>query len=278
MVVNLTASEQLAHSTVRIECDLPDGSLSVGTGFFYALNETGETNIPVIITNKHVVNASIKGRFVMTFKDAGGNPFMGRHRIFQLYDFASLWKQHPDSSVDLCAMPIGPLLRAAEQQGVELFYRNLDRSFLPSNDDIENMLGLEEVTMVGYPNGLWDAVNNLPIFRRGILATNIKADWNGKKEFLIDAACFPGSSGSPVLLFDIHSYRTKTGVVFGKSRVKILGVLYAGPQHTVEGEVKIVPVPTRQKPISVVEIPNNLGIVIKAERLLDFESMFSNCR
>jgi hypothetical protein len=278
MIPNLTPPEQLAHSTVRIECDLPDGSLSVGTGFFYALNETGKTNTLVIITNKHVVNASIKGRFVMTFKDAGGNLFMGRHRIFQLHDFASLWKQHPDSSVDLCAMPIGPLLCMAGQQGVELFYKNLDRSFLPSKDDIEKMLGNEEVTMVGYPNGLWDAVNNLPIFRRGIIATSYKADWNGKKEFLIDAACFPGSSGSPVLLFDMHSYKTREGIFIGESRVKLLGVLWGGPQYTVEGEIQIVPVPTRQEPISVVTIPNNLGFVIKAERLLDFESMFADSR
>lgn len=52
--------------------------------------------------------------------------------------------------------------------------------------------------MVGYPDGIWDEFNNQPIVRRGITATHPKNDFNGKGEFLIDAVCFPGSSGSPV--------------------------------------------------------------------------------
>ena len=60
----------------------------------------------------------------------------------------------------------------------------------------------------------------------------------------------------------------------GASRTKLLGVLYAGPQHTVEGEIKIVVVPTQQKAVPVSSIPNNLGIIIKAEQLHAFEGMF----
>lgn len=128
--------------------------------------------------------------------------------------------------------------------------------------------------MVGYPNGLWDRINNLPVFRRGVLATNYKRDWNGKKEFLIDAACFPGSSGSPVLLFNIGGYQSRKGSHLGANRIKLMGILYAGPQHTVEGEIRIVNVPIHQKPIAVAGIPNNLGIVIKAEQIRHFEAIF----
>jgi hypothetical protein len=60
----------------------------------------------------------------------------------------------------------------------------------------------------------------------------------------------------------------------GSGRIKLLGVLYAGPQHTVEGEIRVVLVPTQQKPVSVSTIPNNLGIIIKSEQLLAFEEMF----
>jgi hypothetical protein len=50
-----------------------------------------------------------------------------------------------------------------------------------------------------------------------------------------------------------------------------LGILYAGPQLTVKGDVKVVTIPNlQQKPISVSHIPNNLGYVIKSELLLDF--------
>ena len=107
---------------------------------------------------------------------------------------------------------------------------------------------------------------------KGVLATNYKYDWNGKKEFLIDAACFPGSSGSPVMLFDIGSYSTREGITIS-DRIKLLGVLYASPQHTVKGKLQIVEVPTQA--VSVAG-PNNLGIIIKSEELNAFASLLRN--
>jgi hypothetical protein len=130
--------------------------------------------------------------------------------------------------------------------------------------------------MIGYPNGIWDSVNNLPIIRKGITATHPSIDYDGRREFLIDAACFPGSSGSPVFLFNLSSYTTKSGgTIIGGSRIKLIGVLYAGPQYSAEGEVRIVNVPTQQKVVAVSAIPNNLGFVIKAERLRDFDPILS---
>jgi hypothetical protein len=58
------------------------------------------------------------------------------------------------------------------------------------------------------------------------------------------------------------------------TRIKLLGILYAGPQHTVEGEIRIVKVPTLDRPVSVSTIPNNLGIVVKARKLDAFEDFF----
>lgn len=274
MTSNLSPVDQLAHSTVRIECDLANGKTATGTGFFYSLNKQGDQHVPVIVTNKHVVKDATNGRFVMTLRGTDGGPAVGQHRGFVLDNFSARWTAHPDASVDLCAMPIAPLVRLAESQGVNLFYVTLDQSIIPSDEDISDMLGSEQVTMVGYPNGLWDRVNNLPIFRRGILATSITRDWNGRKEFLIDAACFPGSSGSPVLLFDIGGFQSKKGMHLGASRIKLLGVLYAGPQQTVQGEIVIETVPTGQKPVALSGIPINLGVIIKSERLRDFEAMF----
>ena len=92
---------------------------------------------------------------------------------------------------------------------------------------------------------------------------------------MIDAACFPGSSGSPVLLWNLSSYREKSGtIIMGSSRIKLLGVLYAGPQHTATGEVKVVEVPSKLDTVAVSLIPNNLGNVIKAREILKFEPIF----
>lgn len=271
MIANLV--EGLAHATVRIECDLGAGGTSVGTGFFYALkeNELENTFVPILVTNKHVVKGATKVKFVLTLRDPDGTPKIGSVKEFNLAFDKCGWRAHPDADVDLCAMPIGPHLNKAEK---EYAYRYFNKTSLPSPADLKDMGGIETIVMVGYPDGLWDGANNLPIFRKGIIASDYKRDWNGKKEFLIDAACFLGSSGSPVILWEIGGYPTSTGMTVGCSRIKLLGVLYACEQHAGEGGIKVVEVPTQKKAISIAGIPNNLGIVIKAEQLLAFEEVF----
>ena len=149
----------------------------------------------------------------------------------------------------------------------------MDEKLLPTATDLANLIAIEEVVMVGYPNGIWDHVNNMPVFRRGVTATHPNADYCGRKEFMIDAACFPGSSGSPVLLYNLGNYSDRKGNTIIGSRLKLLGVLYAGPQHTATGEIAIQTIPTVSKPVAISRIPNNLGLIIKAERLKDFEAI-----
>lgn len=269
--MSLSPVEQLAHSTVRIECSLSDGRKSTGTGFFFALLENDEQHVPVIVTNKHVVAGAVEGNFLLTLKDKDGNPNVGNVQRFELDQFEQRWVPHPNPEVDLCVMPIAPLV----EEGPGFFYVSLNKALVPTEEDVADMIGLERIVMVGYPNGLWDEVNNLPIFRNGVLATDYKYDWNGKPQFVIDAACFPGSSGSPVIQFEIGQYFTRGNLQIGGSRIKFLGILYAGPQHTVEGDIVIVDVPTQQLPKSYAGIPNNLGLVIKSHELDVFHEMFA---
>jgi hypothetical protein len=86
----LTPAEQLAHSTVRIECTLRQGGVSTGTGFFYSLNRKGDLHVPVIITNKHVVAATTRGRLLLTLQDPSGGP--DELRIFPVtgYEVATI--------------------------------------------------------------------------------------------------------------------------------------------------------------------------------------------
>ncbi len=275
MVSKLSPSEQLAHSTVRIECQLANGQTGTGTGFFFRFAESEGIHVPAIVTNKHVVAGARKGQFLMTLADANREPLRQTHHAFVFENFEHMWIPHPDKDIDLCAMPIAPILEAAGNESKQLFYISLDKSLIPSKAEYEDMVLMEEIIMVGYPNGIWDKVNNMPIFRRGITATHPNLDWNGKPEFLIDAACFPGSSGSPVFLYNQVGYATKSGgMTIGPGRLKLLGILYAGPQHTVSGEITIVSIPTQNVPVAISSIPNNLGIVIKATKLEDFEQFF----
>ncbi|HEY8587116.1 MAG TPA: serine protease [Rhodanobacter sp.] len=268
-----TISEQLTYSTVRIESLLADGSTGTGTGFFFKCLDEAGRQVPVIATNKHVIANAKEGRFHLTLRDDNGNPLVGQHINIGLEKFEERWIAHPDPNVDLCVMPINSLLREADATGRHFFFISLDKSLIPTQHELEELGALEDVIMIGYPNGIWDAINNMPIVRRGVTATHPNINYEGRKEFMIDAACFPGSSGSPVLLFNQGSWATRDGGLVAGTRIKLLGLLYAGPQHTAEGEVRIVNVPTQQRAIAISTIPNNLGLVIKSSRLLELDDV-----
>jgi len=273
--MNLSLSEQLTYSTVRIECELKTGGTSTGTGFFFNFLEdkTNNTHVPVVVTNKHVIKDASKGKLIITKANEKGEPIDTQHFTLVFDNFESFWKLHPETEIDLCAMPIAPFLNEAAKRGEKLFYIPFTKNLLLTEKHKEELCAIEDVLMIGYPNGIWDSVNNMPIFRKGTTATNPLIDYNGKKEIMIDIAAFPGSSGSPVLIFNEGGYRDKKGNMYwGNSRVILLGVLYAGPQATATGE--IIMTPNIQRPIAVSRIPNNLGLVIKSEKILDLEKLF----
>lgn len=269
----LSVQEQMCFSTTRIRTWDDKGNAYSGSGFFFNF-KIGDDILPLLITNKHVVNGMVKGCFLMSEQDEQGNPLYKKHfNINFESNFKDNWIFHPNSNVDLCALPILPLVEAAKRLGGHrLFYRTFDNSLIPNQEIAETFDVAEDVLMIGYPDGLWDSVNNMPIVRRGTTATQYKLDYNGKKEFIVDAACFPGSSGSPILMCNIGSFRNKYGgTEFGKSRFYLLGILYAGPQHSINGDIKVVTIPTAsQAIISRSTIPNNLGFIIKSERILEF--------
>jgi hypothetical protein len=275
--MNLSISEQLTYSTVRIECVDLNGNQSTGTGYFFKFKvnqETGE-HIPVVITNKHVIENAKDGRLIFTKATENNEPIDTEHYPVIFDNFEQQWIKHPKEDVDLCVLPMAPFLNQMTEKQINLFYIPLDMSILPTEEQLSDLSALEDVIMIGYPNGIWDQHNNKPILRKGVTATHPILDYNGKKEFLIDMACFPGSSGSPVFIFNEGGYRDKKGNTFmGKSRILFLGTLYAGPQHTATGEIKVVNISTSTKPIAISKIPNNLGLVIKHNRILELEKLF----
>ena len=86
-------------------------------------------------------------------------------------------------------------------------------------------------------------------------------------------ACFPGSSGSPILIVNEGSYIDKKSgsVNIGANRIIFLGILFGGPVYNSEGKIVIREIPTRQEVISITPQMINLGYYIKSEAILDFK-------
>ena len=266
---------QLIHTTVRIETQTAKGSGS-GTGFFFHFCRNDESNVPVIVSNKHVIDGATSGLIHITLKKPGTQePDLGKHVKVPIANFESRWLKHPDPDVDLAVLPIAPVLQWIQGEGQEAYYISLDMSLVANSAFMQGLSAVEDIVMLGYPTGLWDQVHNLPIIRRGITATAPYVGFNGEPQFMIDCACFPGSSGSPVLLYNVGMHIDKDGNTnLGGSRIKLLGILFAGPQFTAQGEIKVLPVPTASQPVALSRIPTNLGFCVKADQLNWFEKHF----
>ncbi|MBN6066772.1 trypsin-like peptidase domain-containing protein [Aggregatibacter actinomycetemcomitans] len=267
--------DQLIHSTVRLECSLINGSTSVGTAFVFSFKSPqSDSWIPVFVTNKHVVKGAIIGNFLLT-SSKDEMPNYGDFIQFSIPDFENQWIFHPDNNIDLCIMPIAQILNNSNKIPYIVGFSELD---IITSIDLNELTAFEEIFMIGYPNSLWDESNNLPIIRKGITATHAKFNYNGKNEFMIDAACFPGSSGSPVYMNMSGLRRNNDGgmsLLMGE-QIKLLGILYAGPMFDVNGKVDIVDIPTVASHISFSSIPMNLGYVIKIEKLLEMKELLFN--
>lgn len=273
-----TASERLIHSTARISCFDAYGRESSGTGFWFKFNVTPSGSfIPALVTNRHVIEGATKCIFHVTPNDRQtGRPLYGSHFAVELSNGEADCIIHPDPNVDLAIIPVGAQVN-------EWLSKELSPmiSFFGVEDIIDdNLIGLlppmVDVVMTGYPIGIWDSINNMPILRKGSSATPYELNYEGRPEFVIDAACFPGSSGSPICLVIESGFLTvKGGIGIGGPHFKLIGVLYAGPQFTAQGDLVVEDIPTSNKPISLTRIPSNLGFCIKADQILQFESMLS---
>ena len=270
MITPESFTEQLLFTTVRIEVKLKDGEAGVGTGFFFIAKVDEQRSLPLIITNKHVIERAEIGLFQVHEAKVNGRQSQpsGHFLTVKIDNFKSYWIPHPDPSIDLCAIPFQPLQEAAVRQGKMIFYKAFTEEHVWTDQQLMELNAVEDILMAGYPIGLWDMNNNLPLIRRGITASHPAVDFLGKPQFVIDAACFPGSSGSPVVLANLGSYYRKDGTLIVGTRFVLLGVLYAGPRWTAKGEVKFEPIPTNVMPVIKLPLMIHLGYVVKAREVL----------
>lgn len=264
----ISISEKMMYNTVRLAT--VDGSSGTGSFFDFKI---GNKKIPIIITNKHVINYNEDETvtFYLHTMNRSGNP---DGNVVVTYN--AKWNFHENK--DLCYCYISSLFNEVEKvYGKKVYYTANEERLVPSKQRLYELNALEELVMVGYPIGLWDERNNFPIFRRGYTACHPAIDFNDDGIGLVDIACFPGSSGSPIYIFNENGYRDKRGNInIGNSRLLLLGYLFAGPVHSASGDLIIQTIPTQQIISTNTPTMVNLGYYIKSFELQSFHAQIQS--
>ena len=133
------------------------------------------------------------------------------HLTDQTHRQVDIWIEHPDPNVDLAMCLIGGVFNQLDQIGKRPYYAGIPQDLDPNYRAIERPERGRRDYDGWLPEWALGYKNNLPIIRRGITATPAFRDYCGRDEFLIDAACFPGSSGSPVFILNQGLTHDKRG-------------------------------------------------------------------
>lgn len=256
-------AKRLLFNTVRVDTVLEDGSEGSGTAFVVSHNHP-RGNFLFVVTNRHLVEGVRQGGLVFT-QGKNGQPMLGQRFQLNIEEFPHAWFLHPDPSVDLAIVPMRPLEAAARDRGIELYYHAIDTRLVPDAQRLASLDALEDVLFVGYPSGVWDQVNLMPIMRRGTTATPIALDFEGRPEFLIDAAVYPGSSGSPVFVVSPEAMRAQSG----PRKFLFAGVVAAVFFREEANRIASMPVPANQGGTTIGSEMIDLGLVIKSQAVID---------
>lgn len=263
----MNIGEQLSYTTTRIEAEVVGGT-SVGTGFFFKHNDQ-----VFLVTNKHVIENMIRCKFAVLNSEKIDEEFVPR--LGQLIEFTfdaeeSDFKGHPNEDVDITVSNVTKLYLDAINAGMQPYIKWIAEEHIPNQEFIDKFISpVEDILFVGYPSGIWDTINGLPIIRKGITATPYYVNFEGKSNFLIDASVFNGSSGSPVFMYYSGSYSDKNGELYAGNMLKFLGIIARSYYRSEEGKMIIKDIPTKETQIPVANQMIDLGVVFNSTMVLE---------
>jgi hypothetical protein len=260
---------RLLFCTVRLETTGPHFS-GTGTAFLFGHEHRGGYYV-FLVTNKHVVQGATSGKFFFTRRDGPdplAGPLVGERWEVLVNDFEAEWHGHPDPAIDITIMPIGGIINSFASLNQYIYAKGIDQNWIPTPEQYEDLDAIEEVIFIGYPNGIVDQANLTPIIRRGTTASHPQLDYDGEPVFLIDASVFPGSSGSPVFIYNAASYPIR-GQLMAGTRVLFLGVVAEVLIQHEEGQISFEPIPTTHQLVVRSQQMIDLGVVFKARTVVE---------
>lgn len=223
------SSNQFLLTTVKIKGKESDGKVISGTGFFYAFNSSGNgRTFNAFITCRHVLENLKEAQLLMHLGDYNKeipDILLQKAEWLTIGNLKEITICHPDKDIDLCGIPVERLkVKPISDRPINSVILTIPDSMAISDEKLMELTPIEDIYVIGFPDGLTDSKIGLPLIRKGITAYHPGIDFNGKSIGLLDVTSYPGSSGSPVLIYNQGTYPTQNRIVVG-NRAIFLGIL-----------------------------------------------------
>lgn len=192
------------------------------SGFFFRHKDKN-----YLATNRHVVideeDHYFPDKLKIRLHCSPTNPEKNVFVSIALYDDHKhrMWLEHPDREHLKCDVVLVPLPEETIA-GTHMNFMTVKN--IP--DKRVRVPTFADVVVVGYPLSFYDEMNNLPIYRQGMIASPYPSKFEGNPYFLIDARLHSGSSGSAVLNSP-HNILTREKGGFHSDHAILLGVFSA---------------------------------------------------
>jgi hypothetical protein len=248
----MTKINQIFFTTTIIKRFIGNKEHGSATGFFFSDTE----NNVYLVTNKHVIygekyfEESAKPeidtlKVILHINE--DNPSQNEEVIIKLFnDKVKIWKEHLQKNIDIVCIP--------------LFLNRGKFVFATIGENMLNSSNLkivfEKIFIMGYPYGLYDTLNNLPITLIGHLSSPFGVFFMGNPFMLGDVETHNGMSGSPVFMHLTGYYTSidennKEIPHLGPWKTILLGVFSGQPRWDVKDK----------KTSKIIEIPHSLSII-----------------
>lgn len=264
LITKEMTKEKLRLAVVRLIVVCEDQNI-YGTGFLFS-TKVGGRKKHYILTNKHVVR---DGQFVKVNLPVGASQDSGKVETLA-YNFERMNSiiNHPNSSVDLCAIPLEGAFRQAKKLGKTIVSVAFDCNDLPSKCYLDRLTDVEDVLMIGYPSlGQSPFEYVPPYFAKGITSTNAKECHLGQNEFIVDVNGDGGNSGSPIVAIR-KGVDSSNGKIVFYEEFCLLGIVAGGYEYKRTHKIQW---PNGSETTIQYEIGGNLFIALPWYRIQEME-------
>lgn len=177
-------NNQIFFATVRIV--VPTAN-SIGTGFTFEAPLPLEGHaLKLLISNRHVFKGA-GHKAQLTFHRSkigpdGTEADIGNTVVSDIDLNDPSYVDHPDPNVDLACLNVAGINDPKHC----IYHKSLPSSMISDFDPAKLFAG-SNISFIGYPDGRYDTVNNLPSLRTGTIATIPQIEFGGHERFVVDA-------------------------------------------------------------------------------------------